>query len=759
MTIRIPSLARDFYAIMLFLCIGMVCLSGFFIVETYRSEEERITRLLAAQAGRLDRTLTSALEYTEHTMVYMGRQIRSNQAVNNVDYIYQLLRSFRLDPQSENLLSWSTFMWYNDHYQIIVEGTDGVLAKPFDLSKRDYIPLTRITPGVIQLGQPTYGAMSGEWIIPGGVGIEDHDGRFLGGIAMGFNIKKIINKLEQSINVPGVSFALLDHDGIIIGHSYTGNFDFLFHSLSQLALDLPTEPQLISRYSLGRDKEPFVYYQPLIKYPYTLVMQYDYQLSMNEILHKIMWRVAEFMLLTFIIITVLWVIKRRVISPILLLSSAADQIASGNWTVRLVNHSSEGEIGRLMTTFNVMLDHITSENSRLESQVAERTKELEHALALKTELMQNVSHEVRIPVQAIQSSAEYIAEHWINMPDDQRTSLLNNLRQASSRLVTFVSNLLSMSALTTGKVTYHFEKIDLSILVQYLLEDFMPMSYQKHLTLTLNKDPDLGPCLVFGDAERLNEVLRNILINAIRFSPKDGTITIKLQKQHDIYCISISDQGSGVPEEEYETIFDSFTQSSRHKTKAGGTGLGLSICRAIIAAHQGHIWCRNNSDCGTSFFVTLPLLSEDNQHYSPTLPTLSRPLSDHETDTTPRTLLVVDDEPLVLQSLQLMLNGIDSYKIITASGGTEALDYIQKHHHDIDMVLLDMMMPDMHGLDVLRAIRSHEDWHHIRVILHTGAPDSVDLKTAHQFDIQGILTKPYTKADLWTQLSKFLTKN
>jgi signal transduction histidine kinase len=125
--------------------------------------------------------------------------------------------------------------------------------------------------------------------------------------------------------------------------------------------------------------------------------------------------------------------------------------------------------------------------------------------------------------------------------------------------------------------------------------------------LTVHWQPPTAAVEAIVDAGKLKQVLRNLLSNAVKFAPKGSTIALAMQHAAQGVVVSVRDRGPGIPEDELETVFDKFVQSSRTKTGAGGTGLGLSICYEIITAHQGRIWAANNADGGAEFAFELPL--------------------------------------------------------------------------------------------------------------------------------------------------------
>lgn len=151
---------------------------------------------------------------------------------------------------------------------------------------------------------------------------------------------------------------------------------------------------------------------------------------------------------------------------------------------------------------------------------------------------------------------------------------------------------------------YEFRKTDLRTVLRSVQNELQSLLADRNITLDYNEPgADLRLTL---DENRMVQVVRNLLSNAIKFSPDGGTVRIDVDVGDEGVRVSIRDFGMGIPENELETVFDNFVQSSKTRTGAGGTGLGLSICREIVEAHQGRIWCENHPEGGAAFHMVLP---------------------------------------------------------------------------------------------------------------------------------------------------------
>lgn len=270
-------------------------------------------------------------------------------------------------------------------------------------------------------------------------------------------------------------------------------------------------------------------------------------------------------------------------------------------------------------------EELLRHRDHLRELVGERTAELlrakeaaERASSAKSEFLANMSHELRTPMHAVLGFAELGEDKARAANAEKLLHYFQRIRQSGERLLMLLNDLLDLSKLEAGKMHVELRRHDVLPCLREAAAEFEPLLASRGLRLLIEPPPCASEAIC--DPARLGQVFRNLLANAIKFSPEHGRIAVSLspgslpagRRSNDAAAVPalrivVSDEGIGIPPDELEAIFDKFVQSSKTKSGAGGTGLGLAICREIMAAHRGTIEACNNPAGGASFIVQLPL--------------------------------------------------------------------------------------------------------------------------------------------------------
>ena len=232
----------------------------------------------------------------------------------------------------------------------------------------------------------------------------------------------------------------------------------------------------------------------------------------------------------------------------------------------------------------------------------------EALLRQQSEFLANISHELRTPMHAILSFARLGQDRESAAGNAKSRQYFERIHTSGARLLRLLNDLLDLSKLEAGAMTYERQAHDLHALVRETVAELTPLARTRNVSMSVSPPPPDG-VPIFGDQARLGQVLRNLLSNAIKFGPEGSEVRVVMddspQSPQEAWLLTVRDEGEGIPEDELEAVFDKFVQSSKTKSGAGGTGLGLAICREIVGAHGGRIWAANGPR-GAVFSVLLP---------------------------------------------------------------------------------------------------------------------------------------------------------
>jgi len=259
------------------------------------------------------------------------------------------------------------------------------------------------------------------------------------------------------------------------------------------------------------------------------------------------------------------------------------------------------EHGRVNGVLTILMD--ISEFRQAERATQEARDVAEEASRAKSEFVANMSHELRTPLQSILGFAELGLLRGASQP--KLASMFESIHLAGQRMLNLVNDLLEVSRLESTVGTFHLERIDLRGVIRPVLRELEPLLTRSRLLLDVQLSD--FPLMAKADPLRFEQVIRNVVANAIKFSPTGGKITLsgRLDSRGQAHIV-IRDQGPGIPEAELEHIFEAFVQSTQTKDGSGGSGLGLAICRKIVEAMSGQIYARNVQGGGTAFHIVFP---------------------------------------------------------------------------------------------------------------------------------------------------------
>ena len=400
--------------------------------------------------------------------------------------------------------------------------------------------------------------------------------------------------------------------------------------------------------------------------------------------------------------------------------------------------------------------------------LTKKSKELEKALAIKTDFLSNISHEVRTPINGVVTLSELLLENWYEYSESERYKGIKIVAQSGKRLLMVMNSILDLSKFTSGRMNMKMVESSLEESLREMIIECESLYLNQYKDIVIETNIQMGlDSTVIMDPERIAQVLRNLMGNAFKFT-KAGKIKISLRTQGKNLEVVIEDEGIGIPEEELEEIFNPFVQSSKTKNYADGTGLGLSICKEIITAHNGKIWAENKI-IGSSFHFILPRVKltlilprvkltqlTQEANYQPIK--AATDLVNNSPDSLKGVALMIDDDDLCHNIIRMILKN-DGYEMISSYSGAEVLEFLSEHSDEIDFIFLDLMMPNMHGLDVLKKIKSDKSLAGIPVIIQSASDNKSDYSKAIELGAIGFFAKPYDRKNIIQFVDKLHEKD
>ena len=395
--------------------------------------------------------------------------------------------------------------------------------------------------------------------------------------------------------------------------------------------------------------------------------------------------------------------------------------------------------------------------------------EMERMTQTQLQFFTNVSHELRTPLTLISGPTEQLLED--PTVKGQHHSMLEMIHRNTRILIQLVGEILDFRKVQNNKETLHLNRFSLKNEIATWTEDFRAVAARHKITIRVDTHDIDADALIIADRDKMEHIYFNLMSNALKYTPQGGTITTAIGCDANHYMLCVSDTGKGIVKDEQPHLFDRFYQA---KGSVGGTGIGLSLVKAYVDMHHGDIRVESEPERGTSFIISLPASQPD---YDPakdvsTTPKVEKGLvddnyvssdafvqesADHITnaedfDNDKPLVLVIDDNNGMRAYLRSLLK--DKYNVAEASDGQKGLERAKR---DVPkLVVCDVMMPVLDGLEFTRQLRQDTATSHIPVILLTARSLTEQRTEGYQTGADSYLTKPFSGSVLLARIDNLL---
>ncbi|MBN1293129.1 MAG: response regulator [Candidatus Latescibacteria bacterium] len=444
---------------------------------------------------------------------------------------------------------------------------------------------------------------------------------------------------------------------------------------------------------------------------------------------------------------------RNIVRPVDQLEELVGKIAEGDLDQKVTIQRSD-EIGRLAQSFNQMtqqlktsLEDIKSKNQELEKAY----KELETLDKAKDDFLSLVSHELRTPLSSILLSTELMLYGQSKSEEKQKQFLTTTMNECR-RLTRLTNDVLDLSKIEAGRMEFHIGPLNVRELIEEVINTMQTIIEKKALTINYNVQPEAD--YLQGDRDKVIQVITNIISNAIKYTPDGGSITVSVTCDNETGTVAIQDTGKGIEKEDIPKVFDKFRQLENIAHHSDGTGLGMSIAKSIIERLGGSIRIESEPGKGSTVFFTLPIAEKpENKIRDKDTVNNANSIAYDANNVMEKKILIVDDEQAMRFTLKECIDEA-GFIPITASGGEDALRMVAEHKPSL--ILLDVMMPGMSGIEVCRKLRENPKTSGIKIIMLSARGQEKEKEEGMQAGADRYVTKPFNYHDLLDIIEELL---
>jgi PAS domain S-box-containing protein len=411
--------------------------------------------------------------------------------------------------------------------------------------------------------------------------------------------------------------------------------------------------------------------------------------------------------------------------------------------------SGSGDLKEVIAT----MENIT-ERKQAEKELQEAKEKAEQSDRLKTAFLANMSHEIRTPMNGIMGFSKLLRAK--ELPRDKQIEYLDIIQSGTSQLLKIINDIVDISKIESGQLKTEMQYFSLNETLEELykiIENELENNGKDQIRVKLYLGLDNEQSHIKSDPARLRQIMDNLLNNSIKFT-EEGSIEFGYELQSDdTLLFFVKDTGVGIPYEQQEQVFERFRQADESENAGnGGTGLGLTISQKLVEMLGGRIWITSKENEGSVFYFTLPFESKPTKERKEKKEKKKK--AQEKMEGKGKTLLIIEDDPTSLEYMKALLKP-SGFNLITCTGGNEGYNTFMKHP-EIDLILIDIKLPDINGLEITRKIRSSDYKGKVPIIAQTAYAMTGDASKSLEAGCDDYISKPVDADNLQEKIKKYI---
>lgn len=613
------SFSRDFTALTVLVVFVLALIAGWTVYETYQRHSESVINQLETEATRIDRTLVLEFEKASYLLESMARQIL-HIGPDNLKEISRLLRSF---DEKETVLN--IFAWIDREQQVVVTSDSGGLARPIDVSDRDYMKKTIIEPWKVQIGRPIKGRVTGKQVIPLALGVNDYQGNYIGTILVSIDIDLLVKGIKQQLYLSDTSFAIITDSLMVVAESSPVldfvNVHFPVERLQRLDEEAKDRKTRKAAVSLLWDKNKLLTHsQRSAGYPYVFLLGLNPQTQLGQF-YLLLWkRTVPLFGVAVLLVFILWIIRHRVVMPLQELASATEKLTQGS--NEKITIEGPKEITYLAQQLQKISDYI-DERRRIEHEQRNKTalmkrakEQAELSNRVKLDFMSSMSHELRIPLNTIIGFSELMKnEVYGKIENEQYRQYVEDIYHSADLLQSLINDVLALSKAEAEMLELQEKPLDVQFVITKCVRVLGTRLKDAGITIENRIKKDMPKLRV--DELRLKQIVINLLTNSMSHTPSGGSIVVDAEitidkKDQPQFEIIITDFGAKrLPLQHQASLREQMDEKGKPKLRSRShigqlSNLGIPLTKALVAMHQAVLDIQSPPGKATKVIVRFP---------------------------------------------------------------------------------------------------------------------------------------------------------